>query len=74
MKKRKKLFGAAAFRLIRTRTHCRTGETSETVLGTFRTNAEAEQNRRQDEEAWSEPEYEFQYRIEVIPTVLLSQK
>jgi len=53
--------------------HCRSGETSVTSFGPFRTYKEAQAKQWEDEEATGEPEYEYGYRIEALPTPLFSK-
>jgi len=76
MAKRKKTMGAAAYFVRRTATHCKAGEKSERSFGPFRTYKEAQAKLDEDQEAAAPgtPQYEYDYRIEVVPTELLRSK
>ncbi len=73
MGKRRKLMGPVVFYVRRQAKHCRSGETSVTSFGPFRTYKEAQAKQWEDEEAPGEPEYEYEYRIEAVPTPLFSK-
>jgi hypothetical protein len=68
----RKLMGPTAYYVRRKATHCKSGETSLTSFGPFRTYKEAQAKQREDEEALGKPEYEYDYHIEPVSTALLS--
>jgi hypothetical protein len=69
----RKLMGPTVYYLRRKATHCRSGESSLTSFGPFRTYKDAQAKQREDQEALGDPAYEYDYHIDPVSTALLSK-
>jgi len=60
--------GVVSYYVRRTATHCVSGETSVKTLGPYATFQQAEAFERVDDEAPGEQGYDYEYRIDPVPT------